>query len=307
MDGSSRSIVSKQLLNVFLLLFVVIVSLSSVSARADWTLNTGYCYTSHTFTGPTVASIAQQNAQTFNSCNTCGHTASVVYADENSGILKLFVDEGFGPPGCAPANTFTYTAQCIGDCLPTGVPDQGANLGGGECPNLDGNPINAATGNKFAQETDISLASGLVFSRAYNSESLLGRNRIGSAWRHNYQRNLYVSPELITAIRADGRQAYFHLVDSTWVNQQAGSGTLTQLADSSGIPTGWQFKAVNDATETYDIKGKLLTLSNRDGHTQTLNYDTNTHLASVSDDTGRTLTFTYPEFCTNRANNTASI
>ncbi len=179
---------------------------------------------------------------------------------------------------------------------PDNESDPGANQGGpgGECPGKKfvSNPINAATGDKFAQETDIALVSGLVFSRSYNSNSLSGSSQIGTTWRHTYQLSLYVNPETVTATRADGRLAYFYLTGGTWVNQQAGGDTLTQLTDTNGDPTGWEFKTANDTTETYDVAGQLQTIADRDGRIQTLNYDTNGNLASVSDDTGRTLTFT---------------
>jgi Domain of unknown function (DUF6531) len=90
------------------------------------------------------------------------------------------------------------------------IPDRGANLGNAECSNnFVGNPINAVTGNKFSKETDIASLSGLGFSRSYNSNSLAGGTQIGMAWRHTYQRGLYVNPETVTATREDGRLAFF--------------------------------------------------------------------------------------------------
>jgi RHS repeat-associated protein len=189
-----------------------------------------------------------------------------------------------------PVSTITNEAVCNSS---DNIPDKGANLGGEECPNLEGNPINSATGNKFALETDIVLSSGLIFSRSYNSQSLSGSTQIGSAWLHTYQRSLYVNPETVTATRSDGRQAYFHLSGPAWINQQAGGDTLIQVTDANDDPIGWQFITANDDVENYNLEGRLLTISARDGRVQTLTYDPDGRMISVSDDVGRNLMFAY--------------
>lgn len=189
------------------------------------------------------------------------------------------------------AGGVTSDSICI---IPDNIPDRGANLGNAECSiNFVGNPINAVTGNKFSKETDIASLSGLGFSRSYNSNSLSGGTQIGMAWRHTYQRGLYVNPETVTATREDGRLAFFYMSESTWVNQQADGDTLVQLTDSNDDLIGWQFITADDTVENYNINGRLLNTSSRDGRIQTLSYDANGNLISVNDDTGRDLTFTY--------------
>jgi YD repeat-containing protein len=81
--------------------------------------------------------------------------------------------------------------------------------------------------------------------------------------------------------------------ESIWVNQQADGDTLVQLTDSNDEPIGWQFLTEDDTVENYNINGRLLNISSRDGRIQTLSYDANENLISVNDDTGRDLTFTY--------------
>lgn len=81
---------------------------------------------------------------------------------------------------------------------------------------------------------------------------------------------------------------------------------MIQLTDSSGNPTGWRYTvAVDDSIETYSAAGKLLTVNDRAGRTQTLTYDLPAAnggdddpqtLDVVTDDTGRQLRFTYDSF-----------
>ncbi len=81
---------------------------------------------------------------------------------------------------------------------------------------------------------------------------------------------------------------------------------LTELKDVNGVRTGWQYTvAADDSVEAYNAAGKLLTITDRTGRTQTLTYDL--PLASggdddpktldvVTDDTGRQLVFTYDAY-----------
>lgn len=173
--------------------------------------------------------------------------------------------------------------------IPNSLPDKGVNAGQPQADSCAGNPVNTATGNKYAEETDIANSGGLSFSRYYNAVSLSGGSSAGSSWNHSFQRSLYVNPQTITATRPDGRTAYFRLIGSVWVNQQAGGDTLTQISGGSG----WQLTTSDDVIETYNTSGKLLSITDRNDRTQTLSYDANGRLTAVTDDTGRVLSFTY--------------
>ncbi|MDO8894872.1 MAG: hypothetical protein Q7U93_07890, partial [Nitrosomonas sp.] len=59
------------------------------------------------------------------------------------------------------------------------------------------------------------------------------------------------------------------------------------------IGNQWVLTTIRDTIEHYDTTGKLLSITNRDGRTQTLSYDANDRLSTVTDDTGRALSFTY--------------
>lgn len=64
---------------------------------------------------------------------------------------------------------------------PDNIPDKGANAGQPQLGSCIGNPINTATGNKYAEEIDIANSSGLSFSRYYNIASLSGGSQMGTS------------------------------------------------------------------------------------------------------------------------------
>ncbi|MDR4650775.1 MAG: DUF6531 domain-containing protein [Nitrosomonas sp.] len=175
-----------------------------------------------------------------------------------------------------------------GNCIPT---FSGTNSGRPQV--CISNPVNAATGNKYAEAVDISYPSELIFSRHYNSESLSIDTQIGFLWRHNYQHGLSINSETISATRTDGRTVYFELTNDVWINQQSSNESLTRIVNTDGDTTGWQLLSNDDSIEHYNASGKLQSITNRDGRTQTLAYDTANRLVTVTDDIGRALHFSY--------------
>ena len=165
-----------------------------------------------------------------------------------------------------------------------------------------GNPINVMTGNKYEVETDYQ-GSGpfpLRFVRNYNSQLLVSDNHdMTGHWRHNYQRrvksvDLHGDGTLIArVIRANGRTLDFEQDTSgNWVSDADVVERLTETLDGGGVQDGWQLITATDAVEHYDLSGKLLSVTNRYGFTQTLAY-TGDDLTQVTDPFGRTLSFTY--------------
>lgn len=177
-----------------------------------------------------------------------------------------------------------------GNCIAI---DSGINAGRPQPLSCIGNPVNTATGNKYAEEIDIVFSADLSFVRYYNSKNLSNNAQIGSGWSHSFQRSLFVNPNTIAITKPDGKVAYFRLINSVWVNQQMEGNTLIELADSNGNFVGWQFIGNDDTYESYDTSRKLKSITSRDGRTQVLNYDANGRLASVVNEVGRTLSFTY--------------
>ncbi|HKA60624.1 MAG TPA: DUF6531 domain-containing protein, partial [Gemmatimonadales bacterium] len=160
-----------------------------------------------------------------------------------------------------------------------------------------GNPCDPATGNKIQVEVDY-VGSGpfpLRFARTYNwlSKSITGT--VGEKWRHNYDRRLGVNPsgDGIAAFRDDGAVLKFQRVGGGWSSVANVTDRLEDLANG-----GWKLTLSDgDLVETYDVGGKLLTIANRAGVTQTLSYFTTGPnagmLRQVEDHFGRTIQFAY--------------
>ena len=118
---------------------------------------------------------------------------------------------------------------------------------------------------------------------------------MGANWRHTYQRSIYYlatsSNGSATAyvFRHDGRTLIFSEYNGSFYPQSDINDRLTGSA-----ATGWTYTIGDtEEVETYDTDGRLLTIRNRTGLTHYLQYDQDGRLASVSDDFGHTLGFTY--------------
>lgn len=90
-------------------------------------------------------------------------------------------------------------------------------------------------------------------------------------------------------IRADGTRLKFIAVsDGVFVSQSDNNGKL------EGYVGGFKYTDVSGNVEDYDVSGKLLSITARNGVKQTLNYDATTgYLSSVVDSFGKTLSFIY--------------
>ena len=168
-----------------------------------------------------------------------------------------------------------------------------------------GNPIMPGTGNKLQVETDYvgSGAFPIVYTRTYNSLATLG-----SGWRDSYARSIKVvkSPLITTptAIRGDGKAWTFRMVAGYWASDGDVNARLSSAYDY--IRGGWGWTLItpdHDEIETYDPSGKLITIQDRSGLTQSLTYsDASSPLSiapvaglliRVTDTFGRQLNFAY--------------
>jgi YD repeat-containing protein len=209
--------------------------------------------------------------------------------------VTAYCDTGSLTLGPAPAREVTCTAP---------EPAPGKNAGRCLiCEQMLGNPINAGFGNKFQVETDY-VGSGpfpLRFERTHNSMRglrLTNRSRLAANWTHTYARSLATSGSpggvivAASAVRQDGKSVDFNLSGGNYVPDPDQRGyQLVRLASS------WQLTTPEDEVETYDSDGKLVSIANRAGLTQTLSYYTSGTnkglLQTVTDPFGRTLGFAY--------------
>lgn len=166
-----------------------------------------------------------------------------------------------------------------------------------------GDPVNAATGNKFEVQTDY-VGVGplpLVFRRTYNSLYQTNLNpsigTLGNGWRSFYSRSVSLTTKngntIAVVARPDGKNYPFTRTNGAWVGSGDVTATLVSVNDANNNVIGWIYTLPNDNVETYDANGRLLGIANRAGLVQTLLYDANGRLASIMDPFGRTLQFAY--------------
>ena len=162
------------------------------------------------------------------------------------------------------------------------------------CGCREGNPISAATGNKFQVETDFTAApsTGLGLTRYYNSQDTTS-SAFGKNWHSTWHHGLTVNGNMVTVTRADGRQDAF---------TNNGSGVYTADPDvidylnrvpATGAQTGWQVVRADDLVEAYTLAGLLTTITTRAGLVTRLVYSAVNNLTQVTGPFGHTLTFTY--------------
>jgi len=181
-------------------------------------------------------------------------------------------------------------------CVTPPVPDP-KNLG--PCPTCTGNPVNTGIGNKFETETDYAGQGPfpLVFRRTYNSLPANAAN-MGAHWRAGFNRRIgrLIASGVNEAVmyRDDGKIYNFSLANGVFTGPADIADRLTLLTGSSGSITGYKYvTSPGDETEIYKPTGELLSISARNGLTQTFGYDSQGRLASITDSFGRSLAFTY--------------
>lgn len=156
-----------------------------------------------------------------------------------------------------------------------------------------GNPCDASSGNKSQTEIDYN-GPGINFVRTYNSiatDEAQFRFALGANWRGGFDSSISFNTDdyQTTAVmkRPDGKIAYLTLTSGQWVAASDVTARFEQIA------TGWKFTLRDGTVETYDTAGKLQTITDRVGQTQTLSYDTSGKLTSVTGPFGHTVQFAY--------------
>jgi RHS repeat-associated protein len=174
------------------------------------------------------------------------------------------------------------------------------NLGNCDCQQnhpgtAEGNPINAATGNKFQAEIDFVGAAhtGLELRRYYNSQDTT-TTPVGANWHSTWHRSI-TSPDsnTVKATREDGRADTFTKnAAGVWTPQPNVTSTLSAVMNDS-TQTGWKLVTAADDTELYNLDGQLLSVTNRAGRVTALAYDDLHRLSTVTGPFGHQLIFGY--------------
>jgi len=154
---------------------------------------------------------------------------------------------------------------------------------------IRGNPINTATGNKYQIETDLNLVSiglPMAFKRYYNSQSDFD-GPFGFGWTTTFSERLIQETGKIILRQANG--AHIHFIDD-------GNGKFISETDRERIieTAGVDFvlKEPDGKRLAFDSNGNLTQITDKNGNTQTLNYNLGI-LSFVEDNFGRRIDLSY--------------
>jgi len=156
--------------------------------------------------------------------------------------------------------------------------------------------VDVATGNLVLTETDIRIPTvgfPLEVTRTYNSLTASTATGVfGSGWTWNYGVALDVTTDAYGVIltAADGAKHYFKRnPDGTFTSEYG----LFSLLSYDSTSQEYTLLHPNQDREVFDSTGKLLRQVDPDGNTTTLTRDGAGLVTTVTEPTGRTLTFTY--------------
>jgi len=220
--------------------------------------------------------------------------------------------------GWAPYVNHTQTTiPLICRPYPSSVPGPTKNLGGptNNCAsNSDTStrpsalytkyPINLTQGNKY-YAMPVYNFNQISYSLFYNVTASVKSAQHGLQWRNSYNKSINTTdPSVAIVFLSDGKTVSFFFDGISWKGNADITDQLIESKDAGGVRTGWQYVVSSDnSNETYDVSGKLLSIADRSGLTQTMTYSdasTPTSIAPaggllirVTDALGRQLNFTY--------------
>jgi YD repeat-containing protein len=228
-----------------------------------------------------------------------GRGVSVPEGGSHTYVVSVSLPTGGPPPN--PQQVTVTGGVIVGASFggrppapPENRPQETAQGPGDACSRV-GKPITVTTGNMHTQQEDLASPSAFgrfAFTRTYNSQSTYV-GPLGLGWTHPFDVELKeLRPGVIRIRNGAGNVRFYELVagsqdtyrvaapardTSTLVKQQAGGFTETER---------------DGLRREFDTTGRLQTIQTRAGWRTLLTY-ANTHLATVTDPGGRTLSFTY--------------
>lgn len=215
-------------------------------------------------------------------------------------------------------SAYSFNEPCL-PVLPEGVYDCGnngpwstackVNITSPPCTscNKGRGPIDLATGDTPVTQTDISipgLGGGFALSRSWHSVPFSSKSTLGMFgpnWTSTFEENVFVDiGNVVTYLHGDGSVSWF--VFRSWdsdgnpyFSAGAPSGQMATLTQKSAQANpNWTLTFQNGETRVFEwASGKLLSVTDRNGNTTTLNYDDSFRLSSVTDPANRHLYFSY--------------
>lgn len=190
------------------------------------------------------------------------------------------------------SDCYVATDQCSGICI--------------DCELYGGQPINLSSGNTFITQTDVSLpglGGGINLTRTWNSITQGSAGRMfGVGWKSTYEERIFPDDDdgLVTYSRGNGDLWSFG-VSTLFAN--GGTQTIYSLV----APRNAGATLVSDGTyltltlkggekRIFNLAGRLLSISDRNGNTTQLTYDTSSRLTTVTDAASRHLYFAYTSY-----------
>jgi RHS repeat-associated protein len=251
------------------------------------------------------------------------HTYSVTYGSGyQAAYVKISTNGDNGVAILASDVTgIGFTPKNVGGCrtLCTGGEGQQQDTNGPRGSSADGrskddtadvgtslvaDPINAANGNSYRQDTDFSGSAWLTFRRFYNSSTYVSKANLGLKWRHSFDRSLTIMPNnngtsggLIYAVRPDGMTVRFTGKAGVWTADKDAAETLTATVDPVSLKfSGFVLRvAATNESEHYAANGKLLSIADDNGQTVTLTYSDASTPATTAPAAGLLIAVTDPQ------------
>ena len=156
-----------------------------------------------------------------------------------------------------------------------------------------GDPVNCESGDLWETDTDVTVQGvgpHLDLSRTYNSQAAKTKGIFGYGWSSSYSMSVAVTPTASTMVtEANGSTVTFY-TNTTGVFV-APSGTLATLVRNT--TGGYTFRVRNTTTYVFNADGRLVSESDLNDLTTTLAYNTKGLLYKITDQTGRTINYTY--------------
>lgn len=164
----------------------------------------------------------------------------------------------------------------------------------GQSCNLEGNPINSATGNKYQREVDFRSAgpSPLTIERHYNSSDQ-ERGPFGVGWRWRAAASLnfdrLISTNLVTVRLGDGRVLKFTKVDQRW---EGDKDVRLKLEEVSG-GDGYALHSPDGSVVRFGPDGQMISWIDKLGRKTVYEYNSSALLVSILSSFGQALSISY--------------
>lgn len=178
----------------------------------------------------------------------------------------------------------------------------GTNKSEVSCEGCDGDPVNSATGEFTENETDLTVPGpgpALTLTRSYGSQAstsatntALPNGPLGYGWTDGFNMTVSADPTssgVEDVYQENGSVVQFqHQADGTW---SAPSRVLAALRSNSD--GSWTLTRHENQIFTFNSAGALTAESDPQGDTTTIAHNSSGQISTVTNQAGRTLTFTW--------------